>query len=55
MERDELFEKLEMMKEIMGTDDLLMEIALSMNTKDLEETLTFIDRMNDTDVFNEEE
>lgn len=51
MNNNELYEKFEELKEIIGTDALLDELFQALSTDDAYENLEYIDRMNDTRVF----
>lgn len=51
MEREQLFEKYEEMVELLGSDDLLLNLALSLSNDTLQSSLEFIDRVFDTNVF----
>lgn len=50
---NELFEIAEELENIIGTDELLLSILKQMSIEELEETLRFIDRMHDTNLFEE--
>ena len=51
LSRSELLDKLEELKEIIGTEDLLLNLALALSSDELQENLEYIDRMYDTNVF----
>ena len=51
LSRSELLDKLEELKEIIGTDDLLLNLALALSSDELQENLEYIDRMYDTNIF----
>lgn len=53
LNNNELLEKLDELKEIMGAEELLEELGKAMSDKELQENLEFIDRMHDTNLFNE--
>ena len=47
MEKNELLEKVDALKEIFGADDLLESVCRAMSSDDLESNLRYICRMND--------
>ena len=49
--KDELIEKMEELKEAIGSDELLLNLALALTSDELYENLEYIDRMFDTNVF----
>ena len=51
LSRSELLDKLEELREIIGTEDLLLNLALAQSTDELQENLEYIDRMFDTNIF----
>jgi len=51
MDKNELMEKMDELKDLMGAEELLNNLALAMSTDDLRENLEYIDRMFDTNVF----
>lgn len=46
---------LDRMVELAGADKVLMELSQAMSTDDLEDNLEFIDRMNDWNLFADED
>ena len=50
MDKNELVNILDDMQEIMGSDELLLAIVKAMTSKDLQETLEFINRCYDLDI-----
>ena len=50
---DELFEILDTLKEHIGTAELLENLALALSTDELQDCLEYIDRMHDTNIFND--
>ena len=50
MDKNELVNILDDMQEIMGSDELLFEIARAMTSKDLQETLEYINRCYDLNI-----
>lgn len=48
---NELYNKAEELKELLGTELLLNELIQAMSTDELRENLEFIDRMHDTNIF----
>ncbi len=51
MEYVELWTKFELMKEVMGTDELLDAIAQALTTDELEADLRYINKAHDLDIF----
>lgn len=51
LSRSELLDKLEELSEIIGTEELLLNLALAQSTDELHDNLEYIDRMFDTDLF----
>ena len=54
MNKNELMNKLNELVEMFGADIALRELANAMTSKELEEDLKFIDRMDDLNLFNED-
>lgn len=54
MNKNELMNKLDELVEMFGADTAINELAKAMDSKELEEDLKFIDRMNDLNLFNED-
>ena len=54
-ERYELVSIIDRMVELMGTDEVLIELASAMSVYELEANLEFIDRMNDLGLMSDEE
>ena len=54
MDKNELMNKLDGLVEMLGADVALRELAGAMTSKELEEDLKFIDRMNDLNLFEED-
>lgn len=52
LDKNELMEKLDTMVEILGVEYVLEELARAMSSDELQENLEFVDRMNDTNLFN---
>lgn len=52
LDKNELMEKMDEMVELMGVNAVLEELARAMNSDELQENLEYIDRMNETDLFN---
>jgi len=50
MDKNELMDILDKMQEAMGTDELLMAIVKAMTSKDLQETMEYINRCYDLDI-----
>lgn len=53
MNKNELMNKLDELAEMFGADIALRELARAMDSKELEEDLKYIDRMNDLKLFDE--
>ena len=51
--RWELLETLDQLEEQIGTDELLESLALALSTDELQGCLEYIDRMHDTNIFND--
>ena len=51
MDKDKLYEIVEKMTEQLGTQELLDSLVMAMSSKELQENLEYIDRMNDLDNF----
>lgn len=49
--RNELMEKADEIKDLLGADGLLEALLKAMDSDDLRENLEYIDRMNDTGLF----
>lgn len=49
--KDDLIEKMELMAEAIGSNELLLSLALALSSDELQENLEYIDRMFDTNVF----
>ena len=49
---NELFKVAEKMEEMLGTDELLLSLLKQMSSDDLQEALEYIDRMQETNLFN---
>lgn len=49
----ELFEIVEQLENMIGTDELLLSLLKQMNIDELREALEFIDRTHDTNLFEE--
>ena len=47
MDKDKLYEIVEKMTEQLGAQELLDSLVMSMSSKELQENLEYIDRMND--------
>lgn len=54
-ERYELVSIIDRMVELMGTDEVLIELVSAMSVYELESNLEFIDRMNDLGLMSDEE
>lgn len=54
MNKNELMNKLDEMVEMFGANTTINELAKAMDSKELEEDLKYIDRMNDLNLFNED-
>lgn len=51
MDKNTLMDKMDELKELMGADTLLEELARALSVDDLRDNLEYIDRMHDTNVF----
>ena len=51
MDKSVLYDKLDEMKSLMGADQLLGAIARALSQDELEDTLRYINRCYETDVF----
>lgn len=51
MEYDEVWDIFEEMKEMLGAEELVNELAQALSTDELEENLRFIDKNNDLGLF----
>ena len=54
MNKNELMNKLDELVEMFGADVAINELAKAMDSKELEEDLKFINRMNDLNLFDED-
>ena len=54
MNKNELMNKLDELVEMCGADVALRELARAMTSKELEEDLKFINRMDDLNLFDED-
>ena len=54
MNKNELMNKLNELIELFGADTAINELAKAMDSKELEEDLKYIDRMNDLNLFDED-
>ena len=52
MNKEELFIKAEKMRELMGDDMFINELLKAMDSKELGEDLSFIDRMHNLEVMD---
>lgn len=52
MNKEDLFIKAEEMRELMGDDLFVSALLKAMDSKELEEDLEFIDRMNDLEIMD---
>ena len=50
MDKSELLNIVDDMQEVMGSDELLMAIVKAMTSKDLQETMEYINRCYDLDI-----
>ena len=50
MDKNELLNIVDNMQDTMGSDDLLLEISKAMTSKDLQETLEYINRCYDLNI-----
>ena len=55
MNGEQIWDKFEDMREVMGDADLLIALAVSLGTYKLLSELLYIDRMNDLGIFGEDE
>lgn len=53
MNKNELMNKLDEFVEMFGAEVAVRELARAMTSKELEEDLRYVDRMDDLDLFNE--
>lgn len=51
MTRNDLMEKADEIKEVLGADELLEALLKAMSSAELKDNLEYIDRMHDTNVF----
>lgn len=51
LSKEELLEKMDEMVEAIGSDELLLSLALALTSDELQENLEYIDRMFGTDLF----
>ena len=51
MDKDKLYEIVEKMTEQLGTQELLDSLVMAMSSKELQENLEYIDRMNGLENF----
>lgn len=54
MNKNELMNKLNDLVEMCGADVALRELAMTMTSKELEEDLRFLNRMDDLNLFDED-
>ena len=54
MNKNELMNKLNDLVDLLGADATINELAKAMDSKELEENLKYIDRMDDLNLFNED-
>ena len=54
MSKDQLFDKLDKMVEMLGADETILSLAKAMDSRELEDNLKYIDRMNDLNLFDED-
>ena len=52
LNKNELFEKMDEMVELMGAETVLEELARAMSSDELQENLEYIDRMTETNLFD---
>ena len=52
LDKNELFEKMDEMVEMLGAETVLEELARAMSSDELQENLEYIDRMNETELFD---
>ena len=55
MAKDDLMNKLDEMVEMLGFNETINELARAMSSNELEDNLKYIDRMNDLNLFDEDE
>ena len=55
MNKNDLMNKLDELVEMVGAEIAVRELARAMTSKELEEDLRFIDRMDDLNLFTEDE
>ena len=49
--KDELIGKMEELEDAIGSEELLLSLALALTSDELQENLEYIDRMYDTNIF----
>lgn len=54
MNKNELMNKLDELVEMVGAENAIAELAKAMDSKELEEDLRYIDRMEDLNLFSED-
>lgn len=52
LDKNELMEKLDEMVEILGVEYVLENLTLAMSSDELQENLEYVDRLNETNLFN---
>ena len=52
LNNNELFEKMDEMVEMLGAETVLEELARAMSSDELQENIEYIDRMNETELFD---
>ena len=52
LDKNELMIKMDEMVELMGAETVLEELARAMSSDELQENLEYIDRMNETELFD---
>lgn len=52
MNKNELMEKMDEMVELMSAEAVLEELARAMSSDELQENLEYVDRMNETNLFD---
>lgn len=52
MDKNELMEKLDEMVAILGAETVLEELARAMSSDELQDNLEYVDRMQETELFN---
>ena len=55
MNKNDLMDKLDELVEMLGTDTAINELAKAMDSNELESDLKYIDRMDDLNLFSEDE